>query len=260
MKPVQPLAWRRRAVGGLPPADDLSDNAVGSRSKGLEVDLHLREFEINQLTQRNNFFMIFQGVMIAGLVQSQGTAAPLITFSMALLGVATSTLQIGMAGGAKYWQSRWEASTRSSEIAIVLELVRQNKLAVQTFTHDSLLLTDEERQRVTDWNAQHPAQEDQITMTPDLIQEVVTRDIEAGKATGLRRRFDWWVRKFAIAPKWSVSRIPIWVGAGLLIFWMIIAVHSVRIFNLDLASLAPSWFELMPLKVEKNSEKGDKGK
>lgn len=138
-----------------PEGENFSDNAVGSRSKGLEVDLRLREFEINQLTQRNNFFMIFQGVMIAGLVQSQGTGAPLITFSMALLGVVTSTLQIGMAGGAKYWQSRWEASTRSSEIAIVLELSRQRKLAVQTFTHDSSLLSQAERKQIAEIGRAH---------------------------------------------------------------------------------------------------------
>lgn len=35
-----------------------AENPVDSRVKGLELDLHLREFEINQLTQRNNFFML----------------------------------------------------------------------------------------------------------------------------------------------------------------------------------------------------------
>lgn len=250
MRRIRPASRRSRLMANQSEGEDFSANAVGSRSKGLEVDLRLREFEINQLTQRNNFFMIFQGVMIAGLVQSQGTAAPLITFSMALLGVATSTLQIGMAGGAKYWQSRWEASTRSSEIAIVLELSRQKKLAVQTFTHDSALLTDEEREQVADWNAQHSGPEDQIATDPSFIRKGVMRDIEAGPKWGVRRYADWWVRRFAIAPKWSVSRIPIWIGAALLIFWIVIAVNSFRVKGLDIARFAPAWFELVPLKVE----------
>lgn len=241
---------RHARMGAPEHKEDISDNAVGSRAKGLELDLRLREFEISQLTQRNNFFMIFQGVLIAGLVQSQGTAAPLITFSMSLLGVATSVLQIGMAGGAKYWQSRWEASTRSSEIALVLALLQKNKLAVQTFTHDSKLLTAEEQKQIQEWNAQHLDRDEQITDDPNFIKEVVLADIRAGGKSGFRKYADWWVRRFAIEPKWSVSRIPIWVGAMLLIFWTVIATHSVRVQGLGLEQVTPAWFELVPLKPE----------
>lgn len=245
--------WRAR-LAVTKDKENLSDNAVGSRARGLELDLRLREFEISQLTQRNNFFMIFQGVLIAGLVQSQGTAAPLITFSMSLLGVATSVLQIGMAGGAKYWQSRWEASTRSSEIAIVLALLKQDKLAVQTFTHDSTLLTAEEQKQIQEWNAQHPDHEDHITDDPAFIENVVLADIRAGRRRGFRRYADWWVQRFAIAPKWSVSRIPIWVGAMLFVFWAAIASHSIRVPGIDSDSFAPAWFKLVPLKHD-SSEK-----
>ncbi|MFM7011863.1 MAG: hypothetical protein ACKO0Z_21455 [Betaproteobacteria bacterium] len=239
--------WRAR-LAAIKDKENLSDNAVGSRAKGLELDLRLREFEISQLTQRNNFFMIFQGVLIAGLVQSQGTAAPLITFSMSLLGVATSAFQIGMAGGAKYWQSRWEASTRSSEIALVLALQRQGKLAVQTFTHDSTLLTEEEREQIKKWNDQQSDGDEQITDDPAFIQKVVMADIQAGRRRGFRGYADWWVRRFAIAPKWSVSRIPIWIGAMLLVFWAVIASHLIRLPGIDLESFRPAWFELTPLK------------
>jgi hypothetical protein len=239
--------WRARLAASKG-KEDISDNPVGSRARGLELDLRLREFEISQLTQRNNFFMIFQGVLIAGLVQSQGTAAPLITASMSLLGVATSIFQIGMAGGAKYWQSRWEASTRSSEIALVLELMKQRRLAVQTFTHDSELLTEEEKKKIKDWNDAHLEPKDQITDDTEFIQKVVESDIQLGRSCWLRKHADWWVRRFAIAPKWSVSRIPIWIGAMLLIFWLTIATHSIRFPAFDVASITPTWFELTPLK------------
>ncbi len=244
--------WRAR-LAATKDKENHSDHPVGSRAKGLELDLRLREFEISQLTQRNNFFMIFQGVLIAGLVQSQGTAAPLINFSMSLLGVATSLFQIGMAGGAKYWQSRWEASTRSSEIALVLAQLRQGKLAVQTFTHDSTVLTEEEQRQIKEWNDLQADPNDQITDNPDFIKKVVLADIQAGDRRSVRRYADWWVRKFAIAPKWSVSRIPIWVGAMLLVFWVVIASHSIRLPGLDVGSITPSWLgvELTPLKQEK---------
>jgi hypothetical protein len=249
MKRNRAAPWRIR-LDASKHKENVSDNAVGSRAKGLELDLRLREFEITQLTQRNNFFMIFQGVLIAGLVQSQGTAAPLITFSMSLLGVATSTLQIGMAGGAKYWQSRWEASTRSSEIALVLELLKRDKLAVQTFTHDSTVLTESEREQIKEWNRQHGDPSDHIKDDPDFINEVVRADVESRGKRGWRYYADCWVRYFAIMPKWSVSRIPIWVGAALLIFWGVIASNTVRLRGLNLASFAPSWFELTQLKPE----------
>lgn len=248
MQQGQVKPWRSRLNANIN-KENLSDNPVGSRAKGLELDLRLREFEINQLTQRNNFFMIFQGVLIAGLVQSQGEAAPLITFSMSLLGVATSAFQIGMAGGAKYWQSRWEASTRSSEIALVLELLKQRKLAVQTFTHDSTLLTDQEKEQINNWNRLQLDPSDKITDDTEFINKVVEKDIQPPiDRHFLRRHADWWVRKFAIKPKWSVSRIPIWIGAMLLIFWAVIASHSVRLTNFDTEKLTPTWFELTPLK------------
>jgi hypothetical protein len=229
-----------------------SENPVNSRVKGLELDLHLREFEINQLTQRNNFFMIFQGVLIAGLVQSQGTAAPVITFSMSLLGIATSIFQIGMAGGAKYWQTRYEAATRSSEIAIVLDTLKRRKLAVQTFTHDPSSLHDEEIKKIEEWNQAQTDPEERIGDLSDHIQQVVSKDVNSGKGKRPIRHFlDGWVRMLAISPKWSVSRIPIWIGAALLLFWTVIAAHTVHVPALDFER--PTWWNvsLVPLKAEK---------
>lgn len=233
-------------------SEDLTANPVGSRVKGLELDLRLREFEISQLTQRNNFFMIFQGVLIGGLVQSQGTSAPIITFGMSLLGVMASVLQIGMAGGAKYWQSRWEASTRSSEIAIVLELLKQHKLAVQTFTHNSNVLTSDEKEQIDAWNKKQLNSSEKIVDDSCFIDEIVKRDIEAGSRRGFSRKLryfaDYWVRKLAIEPKWSVSRIPIWIGGILLTFWFWIALHTIHIPGMNFE--APDWWPIMlvPLK------------
>lgn len=222
------------------------DSAVGNRVRGLDLDLRLREFEINQLTQRNNFFMIFQGVLIAGLVQSSGDAAPIISFSMCSLGVIVSVLQIGMAGGAKYWQSRWEAATRSSEIALVLEVVKEDKLAVQTFTHDHSRLTPLERAQIEAWNAENP--NDQIENDTDrFLHKAVLADIEGSKEFSRRHALDWWVRKFVIAPKWSVSRIPIWVGAALAVFWFTVWLHTWRVTPVELKFPIP-WLTLVPLK------------
>lgn len=238
--------------------DDFENNAIGSRTKGLELDLRLREFEITQLTQRNNFFMIFQGVLIAGLVQSLGNAAPIIYFLLSFLGLAISILQVGMAGGAKYWQCRWEASTRSSEIAIVLNLLEKKKLAVQTFTLSKELLSEEEKKQVDDWNSKQTDDANKVIDDSKYIDDIVIRDIKSGK-NGISSWVDWWVRALAIAPKWSVSRIPIWVGGFLSVFWFFILFNVVSFplfeswiakiknclnLNLDLSNL----IKLVPLK------------
>src|SRR5450830_1129109 len=36
----------------------------------FKLCVEMRNFEITQLTHRNNFFMIFQGVLLSGVVQS----------------------------------------------------------------------------------------------------------------------------------------------------------------------------------------------
>ncbi len=81
----------------------------------FELTLELRNFEISQLVQRNNFFMIFQGVLLAGVVQSSHTK-PVVSFLVCLAGLIVSISQTRMAAGAKFWQDYWqEALVRAEE-------------------------------------------------------------------------------------------------------------------------------------------------
>lgn len=73
----------------------------------FEIALRMRDFEIAQLTMRNNFFMIFQGVLFAGVVQSTHPK-PVVSLMVCLVGLAVAIFQIGMASGAKFWQEYWE--------------------------------------------------------------------------------------------------------------------------------------------------------
>lgn len=231
---------------------EYQNSPVGSWVRGLELDLRLREFEISQLTQRNNFFMIFQGVLIAGFVQSQGTSAPIIYFMLTLLGVLISLMQIGMAGGAKYWQCRWEASTRSSELAIVEYLLNNKKLAIQTFTLNNSLLNKDELRRIEKWNSKNP--NEKIIDDNGYIDEMVRKDIESSS----KGCINWWVRELAILKKWSVSKIPIWVGGFLFLFWVVLFFNTFHFpwvnlcekYNLCLSNL--NFIELLPLKSEIN--------
>lgn len=242
---------RRRTLSRLSEDPELrraSASAVGSASAGYELDMKLREFEISQLTQRNNFFMIFQGVMVSGLVQSEGAAAPLINFSVCFMGALVSIFQIGMAGGAKYWQSRWESAARSSEIAIVLGLLAAGKHTIRTFTHDLSLLSDEERAGIDKWVKNHPSPEDAVGDLKGFIHDRVIADTAGESKRPIRYRLDWWVRKWGITPKWSVSRIPLWIGAVMFFFWSTLWLHTWRIpVVADFSICECKWISFAPL-------------
>jgi len=53
-----------------PEADLVSarQSAIANITAAFELTLNQREVEIAQLTQRHNFFMIFQRVLIAGVI------------------------------------------------------------------------------------------------------------------------------------------------------------------------------------------------
>lgn len=73
----------------------------------FEIAMRMRDFEIGQLTNRNNFFMIFQGVLFAGMLQSDHDTL-IISFMACLVGLVVSLFQVGVASGAKFWQEYWE--------------------------------------------------------------------------------------------------------------------------------------------------------
>lgn len=79
-----------------------------------------RDFEITQLVQRNNFFMIFQGVLLAGLLQASnnGHITAVVAFLVCLAGLLISILQFFMASGAKFWQERWEQAVETAEVKL----------------------------------------------------------------------------------------------------------------------------------------------
>lgn len=84
-----------------------------------QLAIFVRDFEITQLVQRNNFFMVFQGVLLAGLLQasnsSNGHITPVVAFLVSLAGLLVSVLQFFMASGAKFWQERWEHAVETAE-------------------------------------------------------------------------------------------------------------------------------------------------
>lgn len=156
--------------------------------------IELRNFEINQLAQRNNFFMIFQGVLLASLFQSS-VSIPIVSFVVCIVGMFVSVFQIFTAAGAKYWQVRWEAAVEKSE-AHLIELLSTNLL-------DSKNL---------------------YVLFPGnkaYIQDLVKSNLRyAGNG----------VINWIILRKFSVSRAPIYVGILLVIAWFILLMCTMRAY------------------------------
>lgn len=142
----------------------------------FEVALQMREFEITQLAQRNNFFMIFQGVLLAGVIQS-AHSIPVVSFLGCAAGFLISLLQVGMASGAKYWQEYWEAKLSEFE--------------------------------------------------PNLFHEDDCRYNNTVKSRLTKRGISGTV-ECLIMRRYSVSRIPIWVGITFSAIWLLLVLCTLR--------------------------------
>lgn len=158
----------------------MTDPSSLKKIDDFEIALRMRDFEISQLTTRNNFFMIFQGVLFAGLVQS-GHAKPIVSV---LVGFLVAVFQVGMTSGAKFWQEYWEA----------------------------MLTEYERRARGRD---------------PELFQED-TCAYEKAVSARLRERGLTGVTARLVMSRFSVSRIPIYVGIALAVVWALLVLCGLR--------------------------------
>ncbi len=161
-----------------------TENETKSKINNFEIAMRLRDFEITQLTQRNNFFMIFQGVLFAGLVQS-GHQIPVVSFMVCIVGFFVSLFQVGSASGAKFWQEYWEQKQSYFE-----ELARDKK-PLELFHNDDCLYTKTVKERLN------------------------------------HRGLCALTRKLILC-RFSVSRIPIYVGIVLTISWGLLVLCTLR--------------------------------
>ena len=87
-----------------------------------KLAIETRNFEIHQLINRNNFFMLFQGVLLAAVFNNQASK-PFVEFVICFAGIFISWHQIGVAAGAKYWQEWWELKTSEIEERLALRII-----------------------------------------------------------------------------------------------------------------------------------------
>ena len=158
----------------------------------FKIALETRNFEISQLVQRNNFFMIFQGVLFAGLVQSSHPK-PVVSFLVCLAGLLVSFYQVQMAAGAKFWQEYWEAALHKVEEELVRDLAEQHNGRRKLF---------------------HLFHEDDHVYS-DMVDHRLKN-----KGFGLTRHL--------VMKRFSVSRVPINVAIALTFIWAILLLCTMR--------------------------------
>ncbi|MBA1209447.1 RipA family octameric membrane protein [Pseudomonas fulva] len=182
------------------------------------LSIELRNFEISQLVQRNNFFMIFQGVLFAGVCQSAGHL-PIVSFVICLVGLFVSFFQAGMAAGAKYWQEHWEINCKKSEDFMV-DLLQKHR--VYRYLNDKLDI------------AMPPEIDEKLLRRKGLVhlfQDNSNKDDIKNSVWGGRP----WapVTNFMILRRFSSSRIPIYVGLALAIAWGVLLISTFRLDGFD---------------------------
>lgn len=158
-----------------------------------KLAIETRNFEIQQLINRNNFFMLFQGVLLAAVFSNQASK-PFVEFVICFTGIIISWHQVGVAAGAKYWQEWWELKT--SEIEKELKETLGNKGFISLF------------------NLDHSEQEDQ---RPKVL-------VKINKHTGFMES----MISALILKKYSVSRVPIRSGLILMITWLVLFLSTLN--------------------------------
>jgi hypothetical protein len=211
---ASPEAKRRMAEHqALSAVDDLS-----AWKSIYQLSIELRNFEISQLVQRNNFFMIFQGVLLAGICQSAGQI-PIVSLVICVVGALVALLQAGMAAGAKYWQEHWELNTTISENAMV-ELLKRHRVLRYITSRQKISIDKGIENRLLSRQAF-------VTLFgEDSNKNEILANLKNSrpKAVILNR---------LIMMKFSTSRIPIYVGLVLAAGWLTLLICTFRIPGLD---------------------------
>ncbi|BCU64192.1 hypothetical protein F941_02205 [Acinetobacter bouvetii DSM 14964 = CIP 107468] len=182
------------------------ENEISELKSVYKLSIETRNFEITNLIHRNNFFMLFQGVVLAAVFSNQASK-PYVEFFICLMGVFISWHQIKVAAGAKYWQEWWEV--RTSDIENKLKA----KMEQLTGDSDSFI-------SLFDFENVSERQKYEIKVKKQTYKK--SQNIKEAEL------FDK-VSKALISGRYSVSRVPIASGIILLLTWLILFVGTIGV-------------------------------
>ncbi|MCL6235677.1 hypothetical protein M5F03_10990 [Acinetobacter sp. ANC 5579] len=194
------------------------------------IAVKTRNFEITQLVQRNNFFMIFQGVLIACIIYSNNTV-PFIHTAVCFVGVFISFFQMQIAAGAKFWQEYWEIQVYEAE-----ERLRKFYADVKNTTDFHTLFNKDliEVKNSIYTNFYKDKEKKSKYWKEEIIDGTTIKTFKA-PAEFWKKNFivDFLIKYFPftrsktrILTKPSVSKIPVQTGRLLLISWLFLFISS----------------------------------
>ncbi|MGC6377897.1 hypothetical protein ACNO7L_08835 [Bisgaard Taxon 45] len=162
----------------------MSDNRISELKRVYERCIETRNFEIQQLLQRNNFFIVFQAALFTALSQLDNKSE-LINTTIFIFGLIVSCFQIGVASGAKFWQEYWEAKLSDIECELKGALKGSKKFICLFSSEDG------------------------------------SNNIDAKKLVESRLNKNPFIHKLILS-KFSVSTIPIYMGLVCFFVWIIL--------------------------------------
>lgn len=192
-----------------------------------KLSIETRNFEITNLIHRNNFFMLFQGVILAAVFSNQASK-PYVEFCICLMGIFISWHQIKVAAGAKYWQEWWEVRTSDIELAL------KNKMKDLTGSDESFI-------SLFDFNNSRSKHK----IEKQVLAKTYKQTSLSGKAPELFEN----ITKTLISGRYSVSRVPIASGIVLLVTWVALFLGTIGIA--DSIAVTSSNYELCYKKDDK---------
>ncbi|MDM1302059.1 hypothetical protein [Acinetobacter indicus] len=207
------------------PADAIDSNLENNRSKNplknfldekklkneidelksvYKLSIETRNFEISNLIHRNNFFMLFQGVLLAAVFSNQASK-PFVESIICFMGIFISWHQIKVAAGAKYWQEWWEVRTSDIELALKRKMKR-------------LTGSDESFISLFDFSESKSKSQTEAK----VISKTYKKPVNNLKAPELFEN----ISKALISGRYSVSRVPISSGIVLLLTWFVLFIGT----------------------------------
>lgn len=207
--------------------------------KIYEITLSTRNFEIGQLIQRNNFFMIFQGVLLACMISSKDTV-PFVQFTISCAGFYISYCQTKVAAGAKFWQEYWEDEVYKAEdqlqsfykYSIIFEDKNLNK-NVEILPFIPLFTKLKEQVYNQVFLRLHKKSPDSSINTHNYfcLDSIELPRFFRLLFLGETLKPNIFSTNKLILEKPSVSKIPIHVGQCLIIIWALLALSCLGVYN-----------------------------
>lgn len=207
--------------------------------KIYEITVKTRNFEIAQLIQRNNFFMIFQGVLLACVISSKDTV-PFVQFIISSAGFYIAYCQTKVAAGAKFWQEYWESEVYKAEEQLE-DLYKNNFLFEGKKINSNFQLQNfiplfiKSKEQVYSQVSERLLKTSPTT-TITSPSYIIAPPIKINRFikllfSGEKLKPSIFSTNKLILEKPSVSKIPIHVGQCLIITWALLMLSCLGIYN-----------------------------